>query len=66
MIMLAFEDETGEAYEAKISTMDAATLMFALEGLIQQAVQHPQARQPFGQKLTVIVMMGSHSWKEGK
>lgn len=26
--------------------MDAATLMFALERLIEEAVQHPQARSP--------------------
>jgi hypothetical protein len=46
MIVLAFEDETSEPCEARITTMDAATLMFALERLIQEAVQQPQARSP--------------------
>jgi hypothetical protein len=46
MIVLTFEDHAGELCEAKLSSMDAATLMFALERLIQEVVEHPQARSP--------------------
>jgi len=46
MIALAFEDETGEACEAKFSTLDAATLMYTLEMLIPKAIDTPEARSP--------------------
>jgi len=46
MVVLTFEDEAGESCEAKISTIDAATLMSALSILIEKAVSSPNARNP--------------------
>jgi hypothetical protein len=45
-IVLAYEDEAGEKYEAKISTVDAATLISILSSLIPQIAADPSARSP--------------------
>jgi hypothetical protein len=43
-IALRFEDETGEQYEAKLTTIDAVTLASSLPGLIDRAASTPNAR----------------------
>jgi hypothetical protein len=45
-IVLNYEDDHGEKYEAKIGTMDAATLISALGKLIEEISQNPTYRNP--------------------
>jgi hypothetical protein len=45
-IILEFEDETGEAYQASISTMDAGTMISALAKLIEEISLKPTDRNP--------------------
>jgi hypothetical protein len=45
-IALLFEDEKGEQYEAKLTTIDVVTLASSLPGLIERAVSSPNARSP--------------------
>lgn len=45
-VILAFEDENGEEYQASLNTIDAATLISILSTLIQRIANDPSARSP--------------------
>jgi hypothetical protein len=56
-IVLAFEDQTGEPCEARISTLEAATLLTALPRMVEQIVGKPTDRNPTMPGMTFVQLL---------